>query len=201
MYPVNSLPTSDEFGAGSLGMQWSWNHNPDPEKWSLTARPGYLRLMTVAPVADLPWARNTLTQRAIAEYDQTLPTVATAKMEVEHMRDGDVAGLCVLQDPYAFIAAKQTNGKRFLVMVNNGVTVDSVLLGQPTIYLRAAASNASKKAVFGYSLDGNVRFTSLGNDLAMRFSLKIFTGNKFGLFNFATTATGGYVDVDWFHME
>ena len=37
--------TSDEFSNAALGHQWEWNHNPDDEHWSLTARPGYLRLL------------------------------------------------------------------------------------------------------------------------------------------------------------
>jgi hypothetical protein len=35
----------------------------------------------------------------------------------------------------------------------------------------------------------------------MRFSLKIFTGNKFCLFNYATKTTGGFVDSDWFRTS
>jgi len=199
-YPVETLPTSDEFGEDTLGMQWSWNHNPDPEKWSLKERPGFLRLSTVARVSDILWARNTLTQRSVAKYDQTIPTVATTKIDVDHMMMGDVAGLCVFQEPYAFIGVRRTAGGKYLVMVNNGATVDSVPLQQPTVYLRTKASNATRKAVFEYSLD-NKNFNRLGNELAMRFSLKIFTGNKFCLFNYATGETGGYVDFDWFHMD
>jgi len=199
-WPILNLPTSDEFASSSLGMQWSWNHNPDPAKWSLTARRGWLRLSTVAPVTDLMWARNTLTQRPIAKYDQTIPTVATTCLDVRAMRPGDVAGLCVFQDPYAYIGVKNDVSGKYLVMVNNGVAVDSVPLMQPTVYLRVKSSNATKTSAFEYSLD-NKTFMSLGNELAMRFNLKIFTGNKFGLFNYATKQTGGHVDVDWFHMD
>jgi len=35
----------------------------------------------------------------------------------------------------------------------------------------------------------------------MQFSLSIFTGNKFCLFNYATITTGGFVDVDWFRVN
>ena len=35
-YPMTTLPTSDEFDGTVLGMQWGWNHNPEPTKWSLT---------------------------------------------------------------------------------------------------------------------------------------------------------------------
>jgi hypothetical protein len=34
----------------------------------------------------------------------------------------------------------------------------------------------------------------------MQFNLSIFTGNKFCLFNYATIASGGYVDFDWFRI-
>jgi beta-xylosidase len=116
------------------------------------------------------------------------------------MKDGDIAGLAVFQDPYAFIAVSQNKGSKFLVMVNNGKTIDSVSINNSTIYLRMIASNSTRKATFEYSTD-NKRFTTLGNELSMKFSLTIFTGNKFCLFNYATYETGGYVDFDWFRMQ
>ena len=85
-------------------------------------------------------------------------------------------------------------------MVNNGKQVDFVALSKSTVYLRTMASNATRKASFEYSFD-NKSFTQLGNELLMKFSLKIFTGNKFCLFNYATKQAGGYVDFDWFRME
>jgi len=35
----------------------------------------------------------------------------------------------------------------------------------------------------------------------MSFSLKVFTGNKFCLFNYATLEAGGWVDFDWFRVK
>ncbi len=199
-YPITKLPTSDEFNEKKLGMQWGWNHNPDPTKWSLTQRAGYLRLTTGKVVSNLREARNTLTQRPFANYDQTIPTTATTKMDVTNMKDGDIAGLAVFQDPYAYIGVKQTNGSKYIIMVNNGKPVDSVATNQSTIYLRTIASNSSTKASFEYSFD-NKNFKSVGNELTMQFSLKIFTGNKFCLFNYATEVTGGSVDYDWFRVN
>jgi beta-xylosidase len=199
-YPIKELPTSDEFNEKTLGMQWGWNHNPDSTKWSLTQRPGYLRLATAKVVPSLREARNTLTQRIFTNYDQSIPTTGATRVEVNNMKDGDIAGLAVFQDPYAFIAVKQDKGIKYIIMVNNGKAVDSVAINKPTVYLRAVASNSTSKATFGYSLD-NKTFTTLGDELSMRFSLTIFTGNKFCLFNYATKETGGYVDFDWFRMH
>ncbi|MBW4888505.1 glycoside hydrolase 43 family protein [Mucilaginibacter sp. HMF5004] len=199
-YPIKTFPTSDEFDNKIPGMQWGWNHNPDPANWSLSQRPGYLRLTTGRLAPDLTLARNTLTQRPFAKYTQTTPTIGVTKLDVDHMKDGDNAGIAVFQDPYAYIAVRQHNNNKYIVMVNNGKTIDSVAINKPTVYLRTIASNATKKANFEYSFD-NQSFTTIGNDLTMKFNLKIFTGNKFCLFNYATKQTGGYVDFDWFRME
>jgi len=116
------------------------------------------------------------------------------------MHDGDIAGLAVFQDPYAYIAVKQVNSSKFIIMVNNGKTMDSIVIDKSTVYFRTKASNESKKASFEYSVD-NRTFKQLGDELLMKFNLKIFTGNKFCLFNYATKTTGGYVDFDWFRTN
>lgn len=198
-YPIKNLPTSDEFNNRKLGMQWGWNHNPDSTNWSFTKK-GYLRLTTGRVVDSFLKAPNTLTQRPFAKYDQAIPTTGTTKIEVGNMKDGDIAGLAIMQDPYAYVAVKQAGNSKYIVMVNNGKTIDSVAVKTSVVYLRTNASNQTRKANFEYSLD-NKSFIRLGNELTMRFNLKLFTGNKFSLFNYATKKTGGYVDFDWFRVE
>jgi beta-xylosidase len=212
-FPIKILPTSDEFDSTALGMQWGWNHNPDSTRWSLTERPGFLRLKTGTIVDSLQKARNTLTQRMFAYYSDSKASSAAAKIDIEQMKEGDIAGLAVFQDPYAYIGIKKMNGKKYIIMVNNGKTIDSTAVEESMVYLRASAmygSGAAQyfggKAVpgtgdafFSYSTD-NISFVRMGSELAMKFSLTIFTGNKFCLFHYATKETGGYVDVDWFRV-
>lgn len=199
-YPIKTLPTSDEFDSPTLGMQWGWNHNPDSTKWSLTQRPGYLRLSTAKVVSNLREARNTLTQRMFSYYSKEIPTTGVTRLEVDNMQDGDIAGLAVFQDPYAYIAVKQNKDSKYMIMVNNGETIDSVAVNHSTLYLRALPYFGTSRASFSYSFD-NKTFTTLGNELAMKFKLTVFAGNKFCLFNYATKATGGYVDFDWFRTD
>ncbi len=199
-YPVTILPASDEFEDDEMGMQWGWNHNPDSTKWLLTDNPGYLRLSTVKPVTTLPEAQNTLTQRIFAYYSKEVSSTGTIGMEVDNMKEGDVAGLAVFQYPYAYIAVRRTNGSNHIVMVNNGSTIESVATDSLSIYLRANAHYGTGKATFAYSFD-NQSYSLLGNELAMQFNLSVFTGNKFCLFNYATIDTGGYVDIDWFRTD
>ncbi|HEX6227778.1 MAG TPA: glycoside hydrolase 43 family protein [Chryseolinea sp.] len=199
-YPPKTLPTSDEFNDTKLGMQWGWNHNPDTARWSLSQRPGYLRLVTGPPVSNLREARNTLTQRMFTYYDDKTPTLGVTMLDVSNMKDGDIAGLAVFQDPHAYIAVKQLQNTRYVCMVNNGLEISASPLKSNTIYLRASAHYDNGKAVFSYSSD-NKTFTTIGNELDMKFNLSVFTGNKFCLFNYATKSPGGYVDFDWFRMN
>lgn len=43
--------------------------------------------------------------------------------------------------------------------------------------------------------------TPFGNEFNMVYSVSIFVGCRFSIFNYATKETGGYVDVDWFSTE
>jgi beta-xylosidase len=199
-HPIKTLPTSDEFEINTLGMQWGWNHNPDTTKFSLTQRKGFLRLTTGRPVSSFRDARNTLTQRMFTYYDETKQTHGITKIDVANMKDGDVAGLAIFQDPYAYIAVKQVQGAKHIIMVNNGLEIASAPITSNTIYLQGSARYDTGKAIFSYSTDER-KFVVLGNELEMRFNLSVFTGNKFCLFNYATKSPGGFVDFDWFRMQ
>ncbi len=87
-YPIKIFPTSDEFDDQDLGMQWGWNHNPEPSKWSLTENRGNLRLYTVQVTSDFRMARNTLTQRMFSYYSDSISTIGITKMDFSHMQDG-----------------------------------------------------------------------------------------------------------------
>lgn len=199
-YPRTALPTNDNFCDYKIAKQWGWNHNSDNSKWSLIKRPGYLRLMTANVTDSLIRAKNTLTQRIMGYPSSLYNSYGILKMHLANMSNGDVAGLCVFQDPYAYIAVRMVNGQKTLVMVNDGTQYSGPVVTDSVIYLRALANYTTSKATFFYSLD-NVTYTPLGTALDMKFKLTVFVGNRFGLFNYATQALGGYVDFDWFSTE
>ncbi|UII19582.1 glycoside hydrolase family 43 protein [Fulvivirga ligni] len=199
-YPAKTFPTSSDFDQAELGMQWGWNHNPDDSKWSLKERKGHLRLHTASITTDLKMARNSLTQRTWAYYSDTIPSTAITKLDVSKMADGDVAGLAIFQDPYAYVAVRKTGKMYELVMMNNGEIIETIPLKNEIVYLMAQPDFGSGKASFAYSFD-NQSFTKIGNDQNMQFKLNIFTGNKYMLFNYATKSQGGYVDIDWFKVD
>ena len=188
------IVTSDEFESGKLPLEWQWNHNPVNDYWSFEN--GALRLTNGRVDADLVSTQNTLTQRSFG------PTcLGWTKMSVKGMKDGDYAGLCALQDLYGYVGVKMSNGSKSIVMVNAGKEVESVSLSQDDVWFRIDMNfnNQADKATFYYSLDGTT-WNAIGNTLSMKYELTHFVGYRYGLFNYGTKSTGGYVDFDFFKI-
>lgn len=122
------------------------------------------------------------------------------------MKEGDYAGLGLLQKEFGFVGAKKVNNKNHIIMVNGAseapVEVESVPLNQEDLYLKAVGDFKDRKdtARFYYSLDGE-NWNAIGNELKMSYTLPHFMGYRFALFNYATKGTGGYVDFDYFKIE
>ena len=187
------LVVSDEFdSAPKLGLTWQWNHNPDNTLWSLTERPGYLRLKTGKVVNGLFEARNTLTQRT--EGPECSGVVA---LELSQMKDGDCTGLAAFCSEPGVLSVVMENGKKYLLMSDRGMEKARKELAQNRIYLKLDCDFTADDAVFSYSLDDK-EWNQLGDKFHMIFSMAHFTGNKFAIFNYATKSAGGYVDVDFF---
>ena len=202
---IPGIVASDEFtrrkGEPALPLVWQWNHNPDNKLWSLTQRTGYLRLSTGRIDTTFVAARNTLTQRTFGPVCS-----GSASIDISNMKEGDFAGLALLQRKYGLIGVKFINGSKSIVMVNaqsgRPVEVQSVPLTQKTAYLRADCDFRDKADVanFFYSLDGK-KWIPVGSQLKMEYSMPHFMGYRFGLFNYATKEPGGYVDFDWFRIH
>lgn len=187
--------TTDEFEDSQLGLQWQWNHNPDPSRWSLKDRRGFLRLYA-SRASDLLSARNTLTQRV-----QGPESEGVAKLDVAGLKSGDVAGLGVFEKPFAFVAVQQQGDSRKIVMINAGHTIEEIAAADlKTIWLKAHATDQGFLATFSYSLDGQ-KFTPIGTPLKMGLGLN-WTANRFALFNFSTTedGVGGHADFEFFRF-
>jgi xylan 1,4-beta-xylosidase len=187
---------SDNFDAPKLAPVWQWNHVPDDSKWSLTEKPGVLRLHSLP--ADSFWtARNSLTQRPLGPESTT-----TVELDASGLESGDTAGLALLNAPYAWIG---------LVKNAEGVTVQMFdqtsrkLTNAPTtakhIWLRVSCNFDTEESVFSWSADGK-KFSPLGDPFIMAFQLITFQGVRLALFNYNTNGkSGGYADFDNFTVE
>ncbi|WP_116125520.1 glycoside hydrolase 43 family protein [Lewinella sp. IMCC34183] len=194
--PSAPFVRDDAFNGPELGEVWQWNHAPVEEKWSLDERPGYLRLHSL-PAESFWRARNSLTQRGIGPE-----SVANAKLELGGLHSGDVAGLALLNLPYAWIGVLQEADGRRLRYFNEqtGATHDASIAGD-RIWLRAHANFDTDTAVLSYSLDGKI-FTDLGAPVHMPYQLRTFQGVRYALFNYSTSGgEGGYADFDDFTVD
>lgn len=193
--PLSAPATSDEFKSKKLGLQWQWNHNPDPQKWTLTERPGYMRLKA-SLATNLKEARNTLTQRV-----QGPSCEGTVEMDVTNLREGNVAGFGIFQFPYAYVAVQQEGNTREIIMCNNDQTEEVIEnFKGDKLWIRSRVTDKTFTAQFYYSLDGR-EFHPIGNELKMGLGLP-WTANRFALFNFSTKEMGldGYADFNWFRF-
>jgi beta-xylosidase len=198
------IVASDEFtrrkGDRPLPLVWQWNHNPDNSLWSLTARPGFLRFTTGRIDTSFLQARNTLTQRAIGPG-----CVGTVSMDVSHMKDGDFAGLSMLQKQYGLVGVKMQDGSKSIVMTSAAsgkpVEIARIPFSEKVVYLRILCDfkDLVDTASFFYSLDGT-SWAPIGTQLKMTYTLPHFMGYRYGIFYYASEAAGGSVDVDFFRI-
>ena len=220
--PETAIVKADDFSSPKLGLHWQWNHNPIDEAWSLTERPGYLRLKTNRVVPTLYLAPNTLTQRMEGPHCS-----GGICLDLSKMKDGDRAGLAAFNSDSGVLTIKKQGKKLTLEMSEQTCkltdrdkvvesydekVIESVALQQPKIWLRVDADfrpQTERKgfmpgtdlATFYYSLDGE-QWTKIGSDYRLGFDWRrFFMGTKFGIFCYATKKSGGYVDVAEFQYK
>ena len=205
-YP-RQMTTTDVFRNFPLDMQWEWNHLPQANGYSLFERAGWLRLKATSTTNLLSQAQNTLTQRIYMRSDK--PSIGTVRLDVTKLADGDRAGICIFQDPYAQIGVEKKNGEYKIYWRQDALdgaaasTKEQYASATVTdiVYLRASFNYNTSKTKFYYSLD-NKTWTAFGGETSMGFNLSVFVGARFGLFCYATSALGGgSADFDWFSTE
>ena len=218
--PETSIVKSDDFDGSTLGLHWQWNHNPVDNAWSLTERPGFLRLKTNRVVPNLDLAPNTLTQRMEG------PTCSgVVCIDYSKMKDGDCAGFCAFNGDTGALTIKCTGKQFYLEMSEQSVQltdrekavtkvdekmVEGVALSKLSpkskkVWLRVDGDfqpGHHDVANFFYSLDGQ-QWQQIGTkNYHMVFDYRrFFMGTKFALFCYATKRTGGYVDIDSFDYD
>lgn len=212
---VKGFIGSDDFDTDKLSLYWQWNHNPVNDAWSLTERPGYMRLKTARVVDNINIAPNTMTQRMSAPL-----CTGSVCIDVARMQDGDICGLAAYNGDSGVLRVVKKGGKYILQLTEEKAVlrkdksvervdvevIEEVALKfgkSKCIYLQVHGdfNPGRDMASFAYSMD-NKEWKSIGREIKMSFDYtRHFMGSKFAIFNYATKKTGGYVDVDWFHFE
>jgi beta-xylosidase len=199
--PIAGFPTvipqsNDGFGDSKLGPQWEWNYQPRADKWSLSTRPGWLRLEAFRPLAsgDFFKAGNTVTQRLMG----TGGGRADVKLDVAGMADGQIAGLVFFWKNYAQIGVAQDRGQRRIFFSENGARTEGPELSSTQIAWLRADIDDRGGCTFSYSLDG-ANFASLGSRFT--FGWHHYRGTRLGLFSYNDLGEQGRVDFDDFRYD
>lgn len=188
---------SDEFTSAVLHPRWQWNYQPRSGYWSLTERPGWLRLKAYTPLTTGSFFRagNTLGQRYVhGDWAE-----ATTKVDISGMTDGHEAGMCLYDGgkSYCTLGVVQSGAVRTLRHNANGTVTDGPTLTATTLYLRTAVDKTGL-STFHYSLDG-ATFTQLGT--AYQLTWGNYRGTSIGIYGYNNLTDTGRLDVDWFHYD
>lgn len=180
---VQAAPaTSDAFNATRLGWQWQWQANPRGEWYSLTAKPGLLRLH------GQPWSEGNLFNAPALLLQKFPAETFTVTVRCEGVAgSGDCrAGLLVFGYDYAWLGVRRHGGASDLVLVTchdatHGAAEQIVPVGAVSsgpLWLRVHVE-AGAQCRFAFSVDG-VTFSPV--TVAFKASKSRWVGAKVGLF-------------------
>ena len=213
--PITSLAIalphgSDDFSSTVLDGRWAWNHQSDTTRWSLTERPGYLRLHAASTANgkdDFFRAANTIEQR----YMSSDSVVITVKMDIGGTSEGQRAGLVHFNGgvSYATCGLMHATDGKYVVYEQNGKLTRGMRLDftVTTIYIRSisgfqprddARQYTTEAQHFLYSTDGT-SFFPFGDEYQMETAN--FRGDMIGIYTYNNQRDDGYVDVDKFSYE
>lgn len=151
--PLTQPPPKDGFESPKPGVGWEFLRNPDPSGYSLTERPGFLRIRTGKWDLDSTKVRNVILQRETSKN-------YTAETRLEFAPNaGEEAGLVCMYDGSSFIKFALTGSKGALGLVleecrkkvrKRIAEVSGIKKGP--IFLRLTVRGLSRS--FSYSEDG-----------------------------------------------
>ena len=198
--------TSDDFGKPKLGLQWQWNHNPIDDRWSLTERPGYLRLRPTK--AEGFWtARNTLVQKAQGPRSR-----AEVKLDIANVRTGDRCGFGTFGQYSATLAVtRDAKGAASLSMdvlesTDAVPTTNRRIMAQPVsgraLWMAMDLDFSKDRGQLSYSSDGK-RWQPIGGDFPLAFAWRTgtFQGEQMAIFCYNAVPGAGFLDVDSFTLK
>jgi beta-xylosidase len=200
--------TTDDFSTSKIGFQWLWNHEPRSEKWSLTERPGFLRLYAWqtlrwwSAIDNISLAGNTIYQRLFRNKKNSV----TVKIDISNMADGQNAGLLLANYArYGGMGVYQVGNRKYLRYYesliiggnsdrNLAINGTEIPQGTNLIYLRNE-SNFDGTTIFYYSYDGE-NYLRFGD--AYKMNPNGHRGFYIGIFSYNNLQEKGWIDVDEF---
>lgn len=143
----------DDFDSDTLDVHWQFVRRPAPGNYSLTERPGHMRIWTLDGQLFEIRAKNTLLRR-----EEELSYTAVTKLSFDPTRDGEQAGLTCYYSTatYARFSLCFEGGRKLQLVINRNhgeeliAEVDQIKNGP--IWLKVEVDRLTRR--FLYSCDG-----------------------------------------------
>ena len=213
------LKASDDFSSPELGLQWQWLANSKKEFYSLTERPGALRLYSINPTQEsspVLWnCANVLTQKLVCPA-----FTADFDIDISGLQEGAQAGILMIGGEYAALAfRKEADGWKLVYFESetikekaqikdtntNDRKVENVLWELPleASATTSAIETATLRIDFGsdkvcqmsYRLENEPEFTKIPFSFAPK--SHTWTGAKTGMFSTALEPRNNHSFVDF----
>ncbi|MDQ0902300.1 MULTISPECIES: glycoside hydrolase family 43 protein [unclassified Paenibacillus] len=197
-----ALPACDHFDALALEHRWNFIRTPRGEFWSLSERPGYLRLRLKSESIS-----EVCNPSFVGRRQQDISYAVRTKIEFTPNTANETAGLALLQNQdyqYRLECGLNANSQQEVRLVSRAAGEEKVLFNQniaaSKIYLRVEAIGQSLR--FDYAteveqwqhLADRIDGTILSTDTAGG-----FTGAYIGLFASSNgVSSGNHADFDYF---
>ena len=193
---------STKFDAPELGLEWNYLGAPRTENYSLTERPGWLRLKA-SPVS----INSNDSPTWVGRRQQHIRFQAHTRVDASGLKDGDEAGLTLFMsnDYHCDLAVQKRDGKYFLILKYKlgrlKHTEKEFELESPVVNLRILCSDKDSYCFEWGGTDGYVPLGKIDTGFLSSETAGGFTGVYLALYAQSGSdggAAGGYADFDWF---
>jgi alpha-N-arabinofuranosidase len=201
--PWPALPGCDDFDGQELSLVWNFIRNPKPGSWSLSERPGYLRLWGNEHTLD-----SVAAPAFVGRRQEEMSCVVRTVLDFSPSRDGEEAGLSTyMSETHHYeIAITKRDGLKMLVlrrrMDDLQVEVASVEAPKGPVTLKVSAMPTAY--AFSYAGSDGIE-QELGTANIRQISVElagIFTGMYFGLYATGNGANStAPADFDLFELR
>jgi alpha-N-arabinofuranosidase len=200
-HPWPERPPRDDFDASSLAFEWNFLRNPREPFWTLTERPGHLRLH-LRPAMLSEWANPSF----VGRRQQHIRFSAQTVMDFTPANEHECAGIVVLQNSdfhFRFVVLL-VDGERTIQLIKRDHGTESVIAALPLAsertYLQVAAQGQAYS--FAVSTDG-AQWKSVAENVDGRILSVTVAGGFVGTYIGLYTSSNGQpsdtiADFDWF---
>lgn len=183
-----------------LGLEWNYVQTPEANRYSLDARPGFLRLRGSALTVGDDSGSPTFVGRRL----QHMYFTATTRIEFDPVNENEEAGMILLNNGTHFdLTVQRSNGRRTLAARLQFGSVfyesDEIVLAPGPVNLRIEGARSTFKFSYSQGDDGYREVQEVSARYLSSETIGGFTGTYVGLY-----ATGNgqpsiaHADYDWF---